>query len=105
VGGLWGTALAGLLRGLLSGGDSLRELAIRQDSLEDDLGDGVAAVRLMPDIHMIPGLWKIDGYSKIGQTIKTVFDVREDENYFEFPYDWRCDLRVSARRLQRASHG
>ena len=98
-------ALSGLLKGFLSGGDSLGDLAIDKDSAEDDLGDGVSATRLMPDIHMIPGLWKIDGYSKIGQTVKTVFDVREGSNYFEFPYDWRRDLRVAARRLQRASHG
>jgi pimeloyl-ACP methyl ester carboxylesterase len=95
----WGAAMARFLTRGVSFGD----LILREDSLEDDIGDGIAAVRLMPDFHIIPGLWKIDGYSKISQTIKTVFDVREGENYFEFPYDWRRDLRVVARRLQRVS--
>lgn len=102
---VWAASGGAALAGLLSGGGSLRNLAIDEDSPEDDLGDGVAATRLMPDVHLIPGLWKIDGYSKIGQTIKAIFDVREGSNYFEFPYDWRRDNRVAARRLQQASHG
>ena len=101
---VWAASGGAALAGLLSGGGSLRNLAIEEDSLDDDLGDGVVATRLMPDVHMIPGLWKIDGYTKIGQTIKAIFDVREGSNYFEFPYDWRRDNRVAARRLKQASH-
>ena len=36
----------------------------------DDLGDGVTAPRVIPDAHLIPGLWKIDGYGKVSKTIK-----------------------------------
>jgi pimeloyl-ACP methyl ester carboxylesterase len=35
--------------------------------------------------------------------IEETFDVRRGENLFEFPYDWRRDNRVAARRLQRQS--
>ncbi|MGH2653904.1 MAG: lipase/acyltransferase domain-containing protein [Actinomycetota bacterium] len=59
----------------------------------------------MPDVHLIPGLWKIDGYSKIATAIRAGFDVEPGRNYFEFPYDWRRDNRVAARRLARESHG
>ncbi|MGH2370453.1 MAG: lipase/acyltransferase domain-containing protein, partial [Chloroflexota bacterium] len=69
-----------------------------------DLGDGVEAPGIVPDIHLIPGLWKIDGYSKIADTIKARFAVTPGHNYFEFPYDWRRDNRVAARRLARLSH-
>ena len=67
----------------------------------DDLGDGVTAHRVMPDIHLVPGLWKIDGYSKISTAIREGFDVTPGENLFEFPYDWRRDNRVAARWLAR----
>jgi pimeloyl-ACP methyl ester carboxylesterase len=53
---------------------------------------------------LIPGLWKIDGYGKVAQTIQAEFDAVPGENYFEFPYDWRRDNRVHARRLARQSH-
>ena len=101
---VWAASGGAVLAGILSGGGSIRELALREDDLADDLGDGVTADRLIPDVHLLPGLWKIDGYSKIKQTIFTVFDVREDENYFEFPYDSLLfgnsggDLNVGSRR-------
>ena len=31
----------------------------------DDLGDGVRATRLVDDVHLFPGLWTIDGYTKV----------------------------------------
>jgi pimeloyl-ACP methyl ester carboxylesterase len=64
----------------------------------------VVATRLFPDVHLLPGIWKIDGYSKIAATLKKAFDLQEGRNYFEFPYDWRRDCRVAARRLARSAH-
>jgi pimeloyl-ACP methyl ester carboxylesterase len=77
----------------------------------DDLGDGVRATRLMPNVHMIPGLWKIDGYSTTKQLILDHFKLTEGSiesdlddsspaNFFEFPYDWRRDNRIAAYRLK-----
>jgi hypothetical protein len=72
--------------------------------LRDDEGDdGVTAPRLMPDLHLIPGLWKIDGYGKVGRYIREAFDVEPGRNYFEFPYDWRRDNRHAAARLKEQS--
>jgi len=101
---VWAASGGAILAGLLSRGGNIKELTLLEDNLDDDLGDGVTADRLMPDVHLLPGLWKIDGYSSIRQAIKTTFDVTEGENYFEFPYDWRRDNRVAASRLQRLSH-
>jgi pimeloyl-ACP methyl ester carboxylesterase len=60
----------------------------------------------MVDAHVVPGLVKIDGYSRVTRMITDAFDVVEgsvhDErpaNYIEFPYDWRLDNRITARRL------
>lgn len=58
----------------------------------------------MPDLHFLPGLnWKIDGYGKISTYLKRRWRLREGENFFPFPYDWRRDNRASARKLQRES--
>src|SRR5215217_4684149 len=37
--------------------------------------------------------------------IEETFDVTRGRNLFEFPYDWRRDNRVAARRLKRQAHG
>jgi pimeloyl-ACP methyl ester carboxylesterase len=63
------------------------------------LDDGVTAPRIMPDIHLIPELWKIDGYSKISSYLRQTFELETGKNFFEFPYDWRRDNRVAARKL------
>jgi pimeloyl-ACP methyl ester carboxylesterase len=101
---MWAPSGKAVLAGLLGGGDSLRELVLSGNPVDDDPGDGVTADRLIPDVHLLPGLWKIDGYSKIRDTLERVFAIRKGENYFEFPYDWRLDNRVAARQLQRDSH-
>jgi pimeloyl-ACP methyl ester carboxylesterase len=96
-----GGAFADALKTL---GKSIAQLELARDDPElDDLGDGITAPRVIPDTHLIPGLWKIDGYGKVARTIKDEFDVTPGINFFEFPYDWRRDNRVHARRLARES--
>src|SRR6266545_4222581 len=99
---VWAVSGSSILNAVLSLGDDIRELALTEDPPDvDDLGDGVTATRVFHDIHLIPGLWKIDGYTKVVNRIKTTFDVTPGENFFEFPYDWRRDNRVAARKLAR----
>jgi|SRR5215211_2577142 len=102
---VWALSGGAALKGILSLGRSVRDLELHGDDPEvDDLGDGITAPRVMPDTHLVPGLWKIDGYGKVAATIKEQFDVTDGVNFFEFPYDWRRDNRVGARRLARQSH-
>jgi len=63
---IWGASLGGIWSAIMSGGDSIRSLALTHgdDHTEDDI-DGVQATSLIPDLHLIPGLWKIDGYTKV----------------------------------------
>ena len=100
---VWGFSPGSMTRALFTGGHSItRALELGGDDPErDTLDDGVTADALMPDLHLIPGFWKIDGYSLVSDTVRRVFDVREGENFFTFPYDWRRDNRVAARALQR----
>ncbi len=89
-------------------GAAFGKLKLDEDDPEiDDLGDGIRATRLIADAHLIPGLVKIDGYSAILHLVTDNFkvikgNVYDDRaaNFFEFPYDWRRDNRVSARLLK-----
>ena len=97
---VWAVSMPAALGALASLGRNLQALAVPADAPLDDDG-GVTASRLMPDVHIVPGLWRIDGYTRIAEAIRRTFDVRLGENFFEFPYDWRRDNRVAARRLAR----
>src|SRR5271166_3191532 len=101
---VWGTSGGALWRAVTTGGDSIRELALNgpDDPSLDDLGDGVQATRLIPDLHIIPGFWKVDGYSGISSSLVADLGLRPGENFFEFPYDWRRTNQVSATKLSRA---
>jgi pimeloyl-ACP methyl ester carboxylesterase len=102
---VWALSGAAALKGLASLGGSIKDLELQGDDPDaDDLGDGITAPRVMPDTHLVPGLWKIDGYGKVAATLKEQLDVTPGVNFFEFPYDWRRDNRASARRLARQSH-
>jgi pimeloyl-ACP methyl ester carboxylesterase len=99
---VWAPSPGAIGRALWTLGRSVRSLALDGDPWEqDDLGDGVVATRVMPDVHIVPGLWGIDGYTAISRLIRDHFDVVPGETYIEFPYDWRRDNRVAARRLRR----
>ena len=93
-----GQAAWGWLRSL---GNSLQDLV-----LEGDDPGGIVAARVMSDAHVVPGLVKIDGYSATAKMVTDTFDVvpgsiweARPSNFIEFPYDWRLDNRVNARRL------
>lgn len=102
---VWSLSAQGIAQALLTLGGSIGALRITSDPADaDDLGDGVTATRLFPDIHLIPGLWKIDGYGALRKWVVDSFEVRPGENLFELPYDWRRDNRVAARRLARQSN-
>ncbi|MGH3698365.1 MAG: lipase/acyltransferase domain-containing protein [Pseudonocardiaceae bacterium] len=101
---VWSPAPGTVLRNLLSFGRSIKNLEVSDDDcLAADLGDGVAATRLVDTLHIIPGLWKIDGYSEIERFLLATFDLTPGVNYFPFPYDWRRDNRASATKLQEKS--
>jgi pimeloyl-ACP methyl ester carboxylesterase len=101
---VWNISGGALINALRTLGRSLNDLKLERDPYdEDDLGDGITAPEVIRDVHLIPGVWKIDGYTKMLRYIEQTFDVARGRNLFEFPYDWRRDNRVAARRLQRES--
>ena len=104
---VWGASTAAIWKAVTSGGGSIRSLAIQgmDDPSLDDLGDGMEATSLVQDLHIIPGLWKIDGYTGLLARLKSSLQLEEGRNLFAFPYDWRRDNRVAARKLAQAAKG
>ncbi|MEV6388161.1 lipase/acyltransferase domain-containing protein [Nocardia xishanensis] len=102
---LWAPTPGAVLRGVLSLGRSIKLLRLDGDDPAADDVDGVVATRVVPDLHIVPGLeWKIDGYTRCRQQLVERFGAVAGENYFEFPYDWRRDNRVAAAKLARSAH-
>ena len=98
---VWAISGQAAWRWLRSLGNSLQELL-----LTDQDPGGIVAARVMPDAHVVPGLVKIDGYSATAKLVSDTFDVvpgsiwdTRPANFIEFPYDWRLDNRINARRL------
>jgi pimeloyl-ACP methyl ester carboxylesterase len=103
---VWNISGGALLSALTTFGGSIGDLKLEDDPPDvDDLGDGITAPEVIRDVHLIPGFWKIDGYTKMLRYIEETFDVTRGRNLFEFPYDWRRDNRVAARRLKREARG
>ena len=96
---VWNVSGGAVLNALRSLGGSIEELKLEDDPVDADDVDGITATSVIRDVHLIPGLWKIDGYTKLVRHIEERFDVKPGENLFEFPYDWRRDNRVASRQL------
>ncbi|NEP00551.1 MAG: lecithin--cholesterol acyltransferase [Symploca sp. SIO2E9] len=105
---LWNTRQATF--SALTGADaSFQQLVLEEDDPKfDDLGDGIKVTSLINFPHLVAGLIKIDGYSKLSRLVTDTFKVTKGSindnypaNFFEFPYDWRRDNRVAARKLKK----
>ncbi|WP_078653310.1 esterase/lipase family protein [Streptomyces violaceoruber] len=98
---VWDASYRLIGKSVLQRQKTVRALALDEGSLTADA--------LLPRACLVPGLVKIDGYSRLTQALAAHFDVRHavatgtealpPSNLIEFPYDWRLDNRVTARRL------
>ena len=109
---LWAVSGQAVWQILTQSGDFLHHLKLNQDDpIAESLGDGIRATRLIQDVHLIPGLVKIDGYTKTANLITDHFEVVSGDiytdpddkpaNFYHFPYDWRRDNRVHAHLLKK----
>jgi pSer/pThr/pTyr-binding forkhead associated (FHA) protein len=57
---------------------------------------------LVNEIVVVPGLFKADVYRRVGDYLVEGLGYERGRDLFEFPYDWRQDNRISARRLAEA---
>jgi hypothetical protein len=67
---------------------------------DDHPGDGVEPVGLMPDLHVLPGLWSANiGYGVLVDWLRKTHGL-DDETLLPFAYDWRLSNRFNGRRLK-----
>jgi hypothetical protein len=102
---VWNVSGGAILNALRSLGRSVQDLKLGEDPVDVDNVDGITASAVIRDVHLLPGIWKIDGYTKLIDHIEDTFDVKWNENLFEFPYDWRRDNRVASRQLATKARG
>ncbi|MCT7351086.1 hypothetical protein N4P33_02685 [Streptomyces sp. 15-116A] len=62
---------------------------------------GVRAEGVLHTAAVLPGVTAIDLYGAFARRLCSRLGLRPEENYREFPYDWRLDNRISARALER----
>ena len=98
---VWSPSGGAVWRAITSFGGSIEGLELASD----DVDDGVTAPRLVPDVTLVPGLIKIDGYSRTERYLIEQLGLEAGRNYFAFPYDWRRDNRVIAKRLESSAMG
>jgi hypothetical protein len=71
---VWNISGGALISALTTLARSITDLNLEDDPPGvDDLGDGVTAPEVIRDVHLIPGLWKIDGYTKQLRYIEETF--------------------------------
>jgi len=58
---VWSPSAGAVWRAITSFGHSIEDLELAGDEVDD----GVTAPRLVPDVSIVPGLVKIDGYTRI----------------------------------------
>ena len=102
---VWNISGGAVLSALRSLGGSVGHLKLEDDPVDDDDVDGITATSVIRDVHLLPGIWKIDGYTKLLRHLEDRFDVTHGKNLFEFPYDWRRDNRVASRQLATKARG
>ena len=76
---IWNVSGGAILNALRTLGGSVKELKLEEDPVDADDVDGITATSVIRDVHLIPGLWKIDGYTKLVRHIEERFDVKHGE--------------------------
>ena len=74
---VWGLSGQAIVGNLLSLGRNIQRLKLPEGIGDDDPGDGVKATRLMPDLHLLPGFWTIDGYGQLLEYLHAKFTLTE----------------------------
>ncbi|NOR83686.1 MAG: FHA domain-containing protein [Ardenticatenales bacterium] len=54
---------------------------------------------IVDEVVIVPNLIKQDQYNRLGDYMVDELNFRRDVDFFEFPYDWRQDVRITAGQL------
>lgn len=102
---VWALSGGALRSFVFSGGGGLESLRLEGDDPDlDDLGDGVTAPEVILGVTLLPGLHKADSYKRLLDFLDAS-GLASSGSLVTFPYDWRRDNRVAARKLGRVVEG
>lgn len=95
---------AGAVWKLLTRGDSILKHRLPEGIGDAAPDDGVEPVALMPDVHVLPGIWTpIRGYDVLLAALERLGYRRDNganpPNLIAFAYDWRLSNRFNGQRL------
>ncbi len=106
---VWAPSAGAAVRAIRTLGGSIRALRLPEGIGDDEPDDKVMAVEVMPDLHVLPGIWSANiGYGKLLAHLEREYQLNLPQphepdllpNLVPFAYDWRLSNRVNARRLK-----
>jgi pimeloyl-ACP methyl ester carboxylesterase len=96
---VWAPSAGSVLRAIGTLGGSVERLKLPIGIGDEFPYDGVEPGELMPDLHVLPGIWTaVKGYDRLLARLRTL-GYRDGANLIPVPYDWRLSCRYNARRL------
>ncbi len=107
---VWAPSAGAAIQAIRTLGESVRGLALEAGVGDDHPGDAVQPVSLMPDLHLLPGIWSWNiGYDMLLRWLRSRLGLVEAHpgepgrpvNLVAVPYDWRLSNRYNGRRLAR----
>ncbi|MCS7484572.1 esterase/lipase family protein [Umezawaea endophytica] len=97
---IWAPSAGAILRAIGTLGRNLNRLQLPDGIGDEHPDDGVEPGVLMPDLHVIPGLWTpIRGYTSLLTRLRALGYHEDHGNLLPIAYDWRLSNRYNARRL------
>lgn len=106
---VWAPSAGAVLKAITTFGRSIKEMTLPQGIGDDHPADGVEPVSLMPDLHVLPGIWSVNiGYGVLLDYLRTRFHFIEPSpvhpgripNFLPVAYDWRLSNRYNGKRLK-----
>lgn len=106
---VWAPSAGAVLRAITTLGKDIKAMELPQGIGDEHPDDGVRPVSLMPDLHVLPGLWSANiGYDALLNWLRSKFHLieapQDDPDHFAnllpIPYDWRLSNRYNGRRLK-----
>jgi len=99
---VWAPSAGAVLRTIATFGRNLEALTLPDGIGDAHPEDGVQPVALLPDLHLLPGIWSAHiGYGRLLDWLPSRFhlveapadDANRFANVLPFPYDWRLSNR------------
>jgi hypothetical protein len=104
---VWAASAGSVLHAIRTLGGSIKRLQLPDDVGDQHPGDGVEPVAVMPDLHVLPGLWTpVKGYDPLLDRLRSL-GYREGSvepdgppgNLLPVAYDWRLSNRWTGQWL------